>query len=447
MSEGATMLTPRWIPLAYHAVQAKVWTCNARFEVDVAGRRSGKTELAKRKLIRRALRFTSHHNGKFIFSAPVRDQAKKIYWDDLKEMIPPRFVADFLETELTAKLITGTRIQVIGMDKPQRAEGEPIDGIVLDEYADMKETVWKRSVRPALSTKGRPGWAMFIGKPKGRNHFYRLYKKASSLTDPNWAAFHWKSSEVIDPEEDEAARRELDPLTYSQEYDADFINFEGRIYYPFESPLHANERLPYFDDQPLLFAFDFNRKPGTASVHQEQRYWGTNPKVSGEITSSIGEVWIPDNSNTERVCAKLIAEWGKHKGHVYCYGDPSGGQKGSAKVAGSDWELIEQALRPVFKERLHFRVDKADPGQRVRINALNRRLLNTDGKVRWLIDPSKCPHIVEDLEGVVALEGGSGEIDKDKDEWLSHLSDGMCYLAARKYPLVVHTMTAEPLAM
>ena len=436
-------LPKRWYPLRKHDEQERFFRSRDRFIVAVAGRRSGKTEIAKRRLVRSALSFTKHSSGKFVFAAPTRDQAKRIYWDDLKELIPSSLIDDVLETELLVRLVTGTRIQVVGMDKPERAEGEPIDGCVLDEFADMKARAWTASIRPALSTLNRPGWAIFIGKPKGRNHFYQLFNRARSQAQPGWTALHWKSSSVIDPEEDAAAKRELDPLTYAQEYDADFVNFEGRVYYPFLADTHAKERLPYSDTTDLVFAFDFNTSPGVAAVCQEQRYAGSNPNVAGEITAVIGEVWIPQNSTTPAVCRKLIADWGKHKGHVYLYGDATGGAKGSAKVMGSDWELIEAELRPVFRERLHLRVPKANPLERVRVNAVNARLLTADGKIRMLVDPARAPHVVEDLEGVIALEGGSGEIDKLSYPMLTHISDALGYYVERRHPIVRHITTSE----
>lgn len=435
-------LPRRWHPLRKHAEQDQFFNARERFLVAVAGRRSGKTEIAKRRLVRSALAFSTFP-GKFIACAPTRDQAKRIYWDDIKALVPKSLIVDVSETELMLRLVTGTRLGVVGMDKPERAEGEPIDGVILDEFADMKPRAFQASVRPALSTVGRPGWAIFIGKPKGRNHFYQLWNKARSQSDPSWRAFHWRSSTVIDPEEDAAARRDLDPLTYAQEYDADFVNFEGRIYYPFEAAVHANERLPYHDEADLVFAFDFNVAPGIAVVCQEHRYDGTNPKVAGEITAVIGEVWIPQNSNTPAVCRKLAADWGRHKGHVYLYGDATGGSRGSAKVLGSDWDLIEAELRPVFGSRLHLRVPRANPHERVRVNAMNSRMLTADGRIRMLVDPARAPHVVEDLEGVVALEGGSGEIDKSSYPMLTHVSDALGYYVERRHPIVEHVVTSE----
>ena len=103
-----------------------------------AGRRSGKTELAKRKLIVEALSAQGWPDPRFFAAAPTRDQAKAIYWNDLKAMVPRLLVADRSESNLTLTLRNGAEICVVGMDRPERIEGRPWNGGILDEYANMK---------------------------------------------------------------------------------------------------------------------------------------------------------------------------------------------------------------------------------------------------------------------------------------------------------------------
>ena len=78
------MLTPRWTPLRYHPMQQSYWSSGHRFNTVPAGRRSGKTELAKRKLVKSALAGTPFDPPRFFAGAPTREQAKRIFWDDLK---------------------------------------------------------------------------------------------------------------------------------------------------------------------------------------------------------------------------------------------------------------------------------------------------------------------------------------------------------------------------
>lgn len=430
-----------WYQLRYHKEQARLWRSKSRFDVVPAGRRSGKTEIVgKRRLVVRALIGSPFPNPRYFAAAPTRDQAKRIYWNDLKRMVPePLRLKAPSESKLIISLITGGEIHVLGMDKPERVEGSPWDGGVLDEFANMKKKTWYEHVRPALSD--RNGWCDFIGVPEGRNHYYDLYKDARKHfmwalekgVVPEWNAFWWKSADILSAEEIKAAKRDLDELTYQQEYEASFVNFSGRAYYPFVEHSHC-ERLKYNPQHDLEICLDFNVSPGVGVVVQEQ-FLPTSPEEETWGDGVIGEVYIPRNSNTIRVCDKLIKDWGKHKGKVYFYGDYTGGSRGSAKILGSDWQLVKQKMWGHFgRDRCFFRV-KPNPRERDRVNSVNSRLLTVDKHINMMVDPGKAPFVVKDLEGVPLLEGGSGEIDKNADPNLTHLSDAIGYRVWHKYPV------------
>jgi hypothetical protein len=433
---------PPWRPTVKQKLLER---CDKRFVVVPAGRRSGKTRIAKRRIITAAVAETRWADAKFFCAAPTRDQAKKIYWKDLKRMIPRELLAgDPKEAELIIPLYNGAEIHVVGMDKPQRIEGTPWNGGVLDEYGNMKASAWEENVRPALTD--RRAWCWFIGVPEGRNHYFDLYTKASSPDYAGeWTTFTWTAAEVLPAylgvqgaaDELAAAQRDLDPLTFDQEYNASFVTFEGRAYYQFTMRVHAARALQYDPQRDLVLCFDFNRSPGVAVVAQEFE----QPKVQipgsvvRDYTGIVGEVYIPKNSTTPAVCRKLIADWGSHPGRVLCYGDATGGAKGTAKVDGSDWDIIENMLRPVFGNRLVIDVPASNPRERARVNAVNSRLESASGEVRLLVDPVKAKMTARDLDSTVTLKGGSGEIDKDADSSLSHLSDSVGYYIEREFPV------------
>lgn len=444
----AALAPKRLYPLRRHPIGEALSHSKKRFVVVPAGRRSGKTERAKRKIVKEALRYQGNDRGFFFAGAPTRDQAKKIFWDDLKAMFPRPMIRDVSESTLTLKLINGVDVSVLGMDVPARIEGSPWDGGVLDEYGNMKPGAWGENVRPALSD--RMGWCWLIGVPEGRNHYYDLNQYALSGVDDEWESFTWKSSDILPASEVEAARRQLDPLVFQQEYEASFVNFVGRAYYTFIESLHAKP-LTYSPRAELGLCFDFNVDPGVCAVVQEQYMPGQYERdAKGLIdlsrqkvgTGVIGEVWIPQNSNTPAVCRKIVKDWGKHAGRVVCYGDATGGARGSAKVQGSDWDLIKQELRPTFGDRLSFAVPSANPAERARVNAMNARTYQ--GKL--MVDPRKAPHVVKDLEGVRVLLGGSGELDKKIDPKLTHISDGLGYYVARRFPIVPRGGVVTPLS-
>ena len=432
-------LTARWTDLRRIDEQLRYVNSPHRFNVVPAGRRSGKTELAKRKLALRAMLPQGAPGGSvfpdphYFCAAPTRDQAKRIYWNDMKRLIPRELIRrnGTSETELTITTAMNSTISIVGMDKPERIEGSPWDGGILDEYGNMKAHAWGANVRPALAD--RNGWCDLIGVPEGRNHYYEMSEKAkASMLErgrlSEWGFFHWKSSLILPESEIRAARENLDQLTFEQEYEGSFINFHGRAYYAYTDANKAALEIDPTAD--LKFCFDFNVEPGVAAVCQE----GLLP--NGLVgTKVVGEVWIPQNSNTVAVCKRLVQDWllPQYTGDVYVYGDATGGNRGTAKVAGSDWDLVREVLLPAWGERLKIRVGRTNPAERARINSVNSRCCSATGDRRLFVDLRKAEFVSRDLDGVRLLEGGSGELDKSGDKRLTHISDALGYYISYEF--------------
>lgn len=419
-------LTKRWVPLTQaKEVHRRYWQCEKRFIAVAAGRRSYKTEIAKRKAIKRLLLTP----GSYFAGAPTRDQAKKIFWEDFKQLIPKDWVTKVHETSLTIDVANGSRLTVLGMDRPERIEGSMWHGGLLDEIASMKAHTWYNHVRPVLSDTN--GWCIFTGVPEGRNFFEKIYSTAKDPSEEEWEAFEWTSEIVLSPSEIESAKRTLDPLTYAQEYLGSFVDFQGRAYYSFDIEKNCRP-LEYNPSKDLIFCFDFNVSPGVASIIQEQ-------EIDGHMsTCVIDEVFIPKNSNTERVCVKLLEDWGHHQGEVFLYGDATGGARKTSALSGSDWDIIWMNLSSVFSGRLTQRVPKVNPSERARINAVNSRCCTSDGTRRLYVDPVRASRTKEDFDGSSVLEGSGGQLDKsmngpNKD--YTHLTDAIGYYVEYEYPV------------
>src|SRR3954471_3761289 len=115
-------LTPRWYPLKPHPEQLRLINSPARFKIVPAGRRSGKTERAKRNLIIKALRESAQgkwSDYRYFAAAPTREQSKNIWWSDLKALVPKYLLGGPIrESDLTIRLVTGAEIVVVGLDRP-----------------------------------------------------------------------------------------------------------------------------------------------------------------------------------------------------------------------------------------------------------------------------------------------------------------------------------------
>jgi len=433
-----SLTTPRWYDLKWHKMQMHYLYAPRRFNIAHAGRRGGKTEIAKRRLIRKALNF-KRPQGRFVFGAPTHRQATDIFWDDTIALIHRSWLKNGLRSISTSyrriKLSNGANIEIIGLDKPERIEGPPLDGFVGDEFGNFKSTVWGANLRPALSTLGRPGWADLIGVPEGKNHYFQLAEDAKTKKD--WDIFSWETAE-INPDEADAALGDLDALTYSQEYCGEFVSFKGKTYYAFNVVMNTppeNERIIYNPNYPLCFCFDFNRVPGNCVIMQDlpapewliQRNQGVN---KGLISCAIDEIFLTQDSHTAKICDMLIKRWGHHTGELHLYGDATGGAKRSSGVRGSDWDIINDKLKDHFALKKKYK--KANPNVRVRINAVNSRMLAATGFIGTIID-RKCKYLIRDFEGVTCDDSGD-ILKKDKTSLLTHISDGWGYYVDRKHP-------------
>jgi phage terminase large subunit len=190
-----------------------------RFAVGVAHRRAGKTVACINDLIRGALTCRKA-NPRFAYLAPLFKQAKSVAWDYLKHYALPVPGTTAHESELRVDFPNGGQVRLHGADNPDALRGIYLDGVVLDEYAQMRAVVWPEVIRPALAD--REGWAAFIGSPMGRNAFCALYEAAKS--DPSWFLFRLKASEtgLISDSELAAARSVMNADQFAQEFECSF---------------------------------------------------------------------------------------------------------------------------------------------------------------------------------------------------------------------------------
>jgi hypothetical protein len=288
-------------------MQHLYWNSPHRFNVVSAGRRSGKTELAKRKIVKRAIYGTDYDNARFFAGAPTRDQAKRIYWSDFKKLVPADLIANISESDLTLKLINDSEITVLGMDKPARIEGSPWDGGILDEYGNMKEGAWGENVRPALAD--RNGWCDLIGVPEGRNHYYEMNEKALAETAlrgslAEFGAFTWHSADILPAAEIEAAKRDLHPKVYQQEYEGSFVDFSGVALFEIDKFLVSDAPVEYPVKCDAVFAVidtavkDGQEHDGTAvSYYAINQHFGHKLVLLDwdiiQIEGSLLESWLP----------------------------------------------------------------------------------------------------------------------------------------------------------
>jgi len=296
-----------------------------RWAVVVAHRRCGKTVSCINDLIYRALIEDKEH-GQYAYVAPYYSQAKNIAWDYLQRYAKP-VMAKANQSELWVELVNGAKIKLYGADNPDALRGLYLDGVVLDEYADMRPRMWGEIIRPLLAD--RMGWAVFIGTPKGHNAFYDVYTNATK--DPRWYTKTLRASQtgLLPQAELEDAQASMSPDQYEQEFECSFEAaimgaFYGKemrvltdakrittVEYDKMFPCHTAWDLGYSDDTAIwwyqvvygeLRILDYHSSNG----HQVSYYTDLINSKQQEFGYKYGYHYLPHDAR-----AKTLASGGK----------------------------------------------------------------------------------------------------------------------------------------
>lgn len=133
-----------------HAERRRLRESPARFKWLAGGRRSGKTTDSLDHIVIGhgpidAMGFPKFRgcltvdpmveDPTFIIAAPTLGMLRRIWWDKVKRRVPQRWVEDVSEQWMEVRYINGSKLLLLGMDDPTRAEGIAGDGLVLDEMA------------------------------------------------------------------------------------------------------------------------------------------------------------------------------------------------------------------------------------------------------------------------------------------------------------------------
>lgn len=257
------------VPLEYQPRKqfAALHNRKERFACMVCHRRSGKTVAAVHELVVRALH-SKKKNPRFAYIAPFFSQAREIAWQYLKDAVKG-FATKIRESMLRVELPNGAWITLYGSDNPDRIRGIFLDGCVIDEYGDCRPSLWGTIIRPCLAD--RKGWCIFLGTPKGKNHFYKIYQ--TSLRSEKWFTLTLKSSEtgILDKEELDDMKLEMSPEEFDQEMEVSFsAALRGAYYADLISKLEKEGRIQpkivgYDPSLPVKAAMDLGRSDSTAT--------------------------------------------------------------------------------------------------------------------------------------------------------------------------------------
>lgn len=361
------------------------------------------------EMIDRGLR-NQNKNPQYAYFAPFYGQAKRVAWDYLKDYTRNIPGVRFNEAELRVEiprpaLDDKIRFILLGADNPAAIRGIYLDGAILDEYAEMDPTVWGQVIRPTLSD--REGWAIFIGTPKGQNHFHEIYDKAR--VNPRWLAVLCRASDtnIIPKYELEAAKAEMAEEEYLQEYECSFVAaLIGSYYGKYMGEAEAEGRITTVPYDPALLV---------------DTYWDLGV---GDTTA----IWFLQQQGKNYHLIDYVEDSGKGlefyvkeiQSKRYAYGYHTLPHDAAARSMESG-RTRQQVLQKLGLKALIQKRQSVEDG----INAA-RLILS-----RCWFDKEKC------ARGLAALKNYERKWDpknkmfhnKPKHNWASHASDAFRYLA------------------
>ena len=379
-----------------------------RWSVIVAHRRCGKTVLCINDLIYRAL-MDDKEQGRYAYVAPYLSQSKSIAFDYLLKYSQP-VLAKANQSELWVELMNGARIRLFGADNPDTLRGLYLDGVVLDEYADMKPSIFGAVIRPLLAD--RKGWATFIGTPKGHNAFWEVYNNATQ--DKDWYVKVLRASQtgLLEQSELDDAAKTMTQDQYLQEFECDFESAILGAYFGKEMrALTDGGRIREIEYDPLFpvhTAWDLGYSDDTA-------IWFFQV-VHGEIRCLD---YHSSNGQPVAFYAGVIQSREKDRGYVY--GTHWLPHDARAKTLSSNRSVIEQ-----LGDKIPLKSIKIAPNLKLQDGIQASRLALT----RTWFD-HKC------TDGIECLRQYQREYDEDKKvfrdkprhDWTSHGADAFRYLA------------------
>ena len=381
-----------------------------RFKVVVAGRRWGKSYLSLMWLLTKEIQ----PGERRWIVGPTYRSLKSTTWPILRAIMRQHEGAVINESDLSIKLPNDSEIALKGSEQENNLRGAGLDMVVMEEFSYIKPHVYEEIIYPMLTTT--QGDALFIGTPNSFDHLYDYYLRGQS--DPDWKSWQFTTEQggFVPKDEIERAKATMDEQTYKTEFLADFVSTGSRAAYNFDRKIHVKQAEELTAN--LFFGLDFNIDYMTAVLGCS--YSDGTIHYFDEIRQS--------NSNTDQlaIAMKKIAPG------INVYPDATGSARSTTSNKSDHQILRDHGFNVISK--------KANPPIIDRVNALNRMLVDANGKIRMTVDP-KCTYLIKDLEQV--QRSRDGKIDKTKDISLTHALDACSYYIALKYPVVQRLVTSS----
>jgi hypothetical protein len=343
----------------------------------------------------------------------LRDATQAILFEILNANEVP-FEHNKAENTLVMKH-TGSRILFRPVDEFERLRGTNLAWFGLDELTYTQQAAWLRLEGRLRDPKAARLCGFAVWTPKGYDWVYRKFMSDKADAYDTIIAKPFENRFLLDqvPDFYQRLKESYDENFYQQEVLGSYLNMTGGLVYSsFSRSVHIADLQaePYL---PVFWALDFNVDPMSSLIVQI---------VHGRVRV-LDEIVIR-HGTTQQACEEFLKRFPKQQAGVAVYGDASGYKEQT--TGSSDYQIIREYFQIHASTSAQYRVPKANPSVRERINLTNSKLRSAAGEIGIQVDP-RCKELIKDLEQVCFKED-SNHIDKDRDRLRTHLSDALGYL-------------------
>lgn len=178
-----------WTPRPHQKLLRAASGRGIRWQAHVWHRRAGKTAACLDLLAGQAMQ----RPGNYWFLTPKLTQVRTAIWDSrradgLRETdvhFPQDIRSRTSEEHLLIELVNGSAVRFLGSDNFNRLVGANVHGIVFDEFALADPAAWDYFAPILLADPEKRAWAVFISTYRGRNHWWRMFRRVRDAAD--WA--------------------------------------------------------------------------------------------------------------------------------------------------------------------------------------------------------------------------------------------------------------------
>ena len=370
--------------------------------------------------------------------APTYDQVTDIYYPLIQyDLGMEHYALSSSRDTGRFKFPNNVELRLISYETIERMRGKGAYFVLWDEISSCTKGItpkaaWEGIIQPCIITRWsrkraaiygakHPGRACIITTPKGYNYFYDMYNYHER--DEEWGSFHYDytQSPLIDQDEVERIKHNIDPIEFASEYMASFTDSGNNVFYCFDRRTHVTDELPYFESPEGGFKGE--------DVHVNIDF-NVGLQCSSFFAIRDKQIHILDefkgHPDTETLAIAIKTKFEGHR--IYAYPDPTGrAKKTSAPVGRTDFSILEHyGIRCMAHQKAVPTIDS--------VAAVNKKLMTAAGDVGMYIHP-RCTGTISSLERTKWVDKNPDTATIDKSEGVEHYSDGIRYGVEYLFPV------------